>query len=759
MGVDQVVEQMLNDPNVRVNIAEHRELAPREAHFADFPPEIDTRLLAAVQSRGMDRLYSHQATAVSAVLRRENIAVETPTASGKTLCYNLPVLNDILSDPTARALYLFPTKALSQDQVAELHGLIDALGVDINTYTYDGDTPQTARRAIRSAGHIVVTNPDMLHSGILPHHPRWVRLFENLRYVVIDELHVYRGVFGSHVANVIRRLKRICRHYGSDPIFICCSATIANARELAERIIEETVTLVDHDGAPSGKKHVILYNPPLVNRQLGIRSSSRTAARDIAGKFLDDKVQTIVFARTRTGVELLLGYLRETHGRAKRNSIRGYRSGYLPLQRREIERGLRDGSVRAVVATNALELGIDIGALDASVLTGFPGTIASARQQMGRAGRRQDSSAAVLVANSSPLDQFLMTHPDYFFGRSPEAGLIDPNNLIILVSHIKCAAFELPFKEGEIFGDDTTQEKLQFLETHGILHHVDGVWHWMSDSFPAQEVSLRTATADNVVIIDQGPPARVIGEIDRASASTMVHEEAIYMHEGRQYQVELFDVDEKKAYVRSVDVDYYTDAEEAVKVNPIEVFETVGMRTYGEVAVTYLPTIFKKIKLHTHENVGWGKIHLEEDTFHTSAYWLCVPEEGGQRLPTSQLETGLVGLAHVLGQVGPLFLMCDPRDIAVWPEVRAPFTGHPTIYIYDRVPGGVGFSKKLYQIHPQLLRSALDLVTRCGCDRGCPSCIGPLEDAVSNPKLCVLQLIATLFEASTVPAPGRAIAR
>lgn len=756
MNVDQVVERMLQDPSIAGSIAAYREIPARQSSYAAFPARIDQRLLSALSARGINRLYSHQAAAIEAVFRAENVITVTPTASGKTLSYNIPVVNSILRDDASRALYLFPTKALSQDQVSELHGLVEALGADIKTFTYDGDTPQTARRAVRSAGHIVVTNPDMLHTGILPHHTRWVRLFENLRYVVIDELHTYRGVFGSHVANVIRRLKRICAFYGSHPQFICSSATIANPRELAERIVGEDVTLIDDNGAPSGRKHVILFNPPVVNRQLGLRASSRHAARDVAATFLRNDIQTIVFARSRTAVELLLSYLRDAVGRGRRDAVRGYRSGYLPLQRREIERGLRDGTVRGVVATNALELGIDIGALDACVVTGFPGTIASTWQQMGRAGRRSDSSVAVLVATSAPLDQFLMTHAEYFFGRAPEAGLIDPNNLMILVSHIKCAAFELPFEEGERFGVDATGEILGFLEESGVLHHLDGVWHWMSDSFPAQDVSLRTAATDNVVIIDQGPPARVIGEIDRDSAPTMVHEEAIYIHEGQQYQVETLDLDEKKAFVRSVDVDYYTDAEQAVKVRVLEEFHSGGGRGHGEVEVTYLPTIFKKIKLHTHENVGWGKIHLPEDIFHTTAYWLAVPGLVSETMPLAEVEAGLLGVAHVLGQVAPLFLMCDPRDIAVWPEIKAPSTGSPTIFMYERVPGGTGFAERLYRIHSQLLANAGQLVAGCGCERGCPSCVGALDDTILgtgiNGKLASLRLLGVLVDEVRGPA-------
>jgi DEAD/DEAH box helicase domain-containing protein len=753
--VDQVVEQMLDDPEVAANIAAYREITPRDAVYGDFPEALDPRLVRALTVRGISRPFAHQADAIARILRREHTVVVTPTASGKTLCYNVPALDAILADESARALYLFPTKALSQDQVSELHALIEILGADVKTYTYDGDTPQTARRAIRSAGHIVVTNPDMLHAGILPHHPRWVRLFENLQYVVIDELHTYRGVFGSHVANVVRRLRRICRYYGSDPVFICCSATIDNPGELAAGIVGEPVGVVDTNGAPSGRKHVMIYNPPVLNRQLGLRASSRTSARDLAARLVKNDIQTIVFARSRTGVEVLLGYLRDAVGPKRREAVRGYRSGYLPLQRREIERGLRDGSVRAVVATNALELGIDIGALDACVVTGFPGTIASTWQQMGRAGRRNDSSVAVLVASSSALDQFLATHADYFFERSPEAALIDPNNLIILVGHIKCAAFELPFGDDERFGVDTTREILQFLAENDILHHADGVWHWMSDSFPAQEVSLRSAAADNVVIIDVGPPARVIGEIDRVSAPTMIHEEAIYIHEGRQFQVEKLDLEEKKAFVRPVDVDYYTDAEQAVKISVLDVFDRDDARAHGEVSVTYLPTIFKKIKLHTHENVGWGKIHLDEDTFHTAAYWLCLPSAVAEGLPRGQLESGLIGLAHVLGQVAPLFLMCDPHDIAVWPEIKAPFTGAPTIFMYDRVPGGIGFSKRLYQLHRRLLANAGQLVSRCGCDHGCPSCIGPADAHGTNAKMCVLQILSLLMSPLSGPPARR----
>ncbi len=461
-------------------------------------------------------------------------------------------------------------------------------------------------------------------------------------------------------------------------------------------------------------------------------------------------------------MEILLTYLRADAptGRA-RDGIRGYRGGYLPQERRAIERGLRDGSVRAVVSTNALELGIDIGGLDACVLTGYPGTIASAWQQIGRAGRKTKSSVAVVVASSSPLDQYVITHPDYIFESSPETALINPDNLHILMSHIKCAAFELPFKKGEAFGRaDSIESFLQYLAEGGLLHYVDGQWHWMSDTFPAEEISLRSASTDNVVIVDQELPARVIGEIDRTSAPVMVHEEAIYLHGGTQYQVEKLDLEEKKAFVKKVDVDYYTDAELAVRVAVLEEMAREGRgRAHGEVAVTYLPTIFKKIKFDTHENVGWGRIHLTEDTMHTQAYWLWLPPQVTNNLPTAEVELGLTGLAHVLGNLSPLYLMCDPRDLRVWAEIKAPFTEAPTIFLYDSIPGGIGFSSRLYEMHETLLAGAGELVAGCPCDRGCPSCVGPQFEGRGDAKLQSLRLIDILLRHGRPPiSSGTAVA-
>ncbi len=756
--LNDALDALRRDPRLAPNFAEWRTLPARPARTVPFPDSVDARLRDALRSAGIDALYTHQAQAVEAALNGRNVAVVTPTASGKTLCYNLPVLQTVLRDHSARALYLFPTKALAQDQMDELHGLITAMGADIKTFTYDGDTPPDARRKVRVAGHVVVTNPDMLHTGILPHHTKWMKLFENLRYVVIDEMHQYRGVFGSHVANVIRRLRRVCRFYGSNPVFICCSATIANPKELAERLTGAEIDLVDDNGAPSGEHVVAIYNPPVVNAELGIRRSALNSARDVAAKLLQAGVQTIVFAASRVNVELLLTYLRETLRRGPAPSpegpaVEGYRGGYLPGERRAIERGLRDGRVRGVVATNALELGIDIGGLDASVLTGYPGTLASAWQQMGRAGRRNGTSLSVLVANSSAIDQFLAAHPEYLFETPAEAGLVDPDNLYVRVSHLKCAAFELPFDAGETFGQGA-DELLDLLVDEGVLHRSDGRYYWSAESYPAESVSLRSAAVDNFVIVEASPEddprrkPRVIGEVDRPSAPMLIHDGAIYLHGGQQYHVDRLDWDEQKAYVRKVNVDYYTDASLAVDLSVIDAFAEEpargGVKAHGEVAVTYLATIYKKIKLRTHENVGWGKIHLPQEDQHSTAYWLALDDTATEGLSKDALQTGLWGLAKLLGGLAPLFLMCDPRDLHAVPQVRAPHTGRPTVYVWERVPGGVGYARRLFEVHDDLLRMALRHVQDCACASGCPSCVGPGADEASGGKAQAIILLRRL---------------
>ncbi|MCR4435665.1 MAG: DEAD/DEAH box helicase [Clostridiales bacterium] len=750
MNLEQILDYYKASDRIMANITSWVEIPPREARYEDFPRCVDPRIKEALKRRGIHRLYSHQASAIKAVDEGKDVVVVTPTASGKTLCYNIPVLNAILKDQESRAIFLFPTKALSQDQTAELHEIITDAGIDIKTYTYDGDTPQSARRAIRQAGHIVVTNPDMLHSGILPHHTKWTKLFENLKYIVIDEIHHYRGVFGSHLANVLRRLKRICDFYGSHPQFICCSATIANPAELASRITAREVELIDNDGSPSGRKHLIFYNPPLVNKELGIRRSSMLEAKALAESLIKNGVQTIVFTRSRLNVEVLVTYLKDVFRGSTDGGdmVRGYRGGYLPGLRREIERGLRNGTVTGVVSTNALELGVDIGNLEACIICGYPGTIASTWQQAGRAGRRNGVSATFLIANSSPLDQYIINNPSYFLGNSPENGLINPDNLVILYSHMKCAAFELPFEDGEKFGVETTQEMLAYMEEARIVRHVGNRWHWSSEAFPSDAISLRSASNENFIIIDISlPQHRVIGEMDSFSAPMLLHEEAIYMQEGQQYQVEKLDFDDKKAYVRKVDVDYYTDANLAVELKVMDVFrEKCGekiQKASGEVMVSALVTMFKKIKLYTHENIGSGPVHLPETEMHTTSYWVSFPADFPGNVPQTELQNGLLGLSNIVSNAAPIYLMCSPRDIRVVYQVKSPFTQRPTLYIYDNFPGGVGFSDKLFELHRELFKTSREMILHCTCEEGCPSCVGPLNEfsEKANPKEATLRLI------------------
>lgn len=761
MNLTQVLDTLKNSEEFRANVTAWKTIPARQAVFADFPQFLDGRLQDVLRRRGIQQLYSHQASALEKIANGDDIVVVTPTASGKTLCYNLPVLNRILQNPEARALYLFPTKALSQDQMKELHELISLLGEDIKTYTYDGDTPDTARKVIRNAGHIVVTNPDMLHSGILPHHTKWVKLFENLQYIVIDEVHHYRGVFGSHVANVLRRLKRICEFYGSHPQFICASATIANPEELASKLTGADVQLVNNNGAPAGQKEFVFYNPPVVNRELGIRRSNILEVRRLATHFLKQKIQTIVFARSRLKTEVLVSYLKELcKGIGQNpNAIRGYRGGYLPGERRQIESGLRRGEVLGVVSTNALELGIDIGQLEVCIMAGYAGSVASTWQQAGRAGRRSGVSAAVLVGTSSPLDQYVITHPEYFFEHPTEHGLINPNNLVILMSHIKCAAFELPFVDGEDFGVETTVEILEYLAEEKILRHVGGRWYWMSDHYPADEISLRSASTDNFVIVDTTEPDhRIIGEMDRFSVLTMLHKDAIYIHESQQYHVDRLDYDEQKAYVRAVDSDYYTDANLAVDIQVLDEFADAAVdgatKSHGEVLVSAKATMFKKIKFHTHENVGYGDIHLPEQQMHTTAYWMSILPEIADSFRKDELQSGLLGLSNLLVNVAPIYLMCDPRDIKVVAQIRAPFTNAPTLYLYDNYPGGVGFSEKLFGMHNQLLDAAYQLLTECGCEQGCPSCVGPINEVGPEGKRHTLHLLKEVYSGGSQSQNG-----
>ena len=843
MSVEEALEGLRRDPRFMENVSAWERLPPRPAAYAGFPDRLNPRLTAAVRRLGIPELFVHQAEAVRAALEGDNLAVVTGTASGKTLCYNLPVLQDLLADPEARALYLFPTKALAQDQAAALTELLGALDAaeQIPVRTYDGDTPSSERPAIREAARILISNPDMLHTGILPHHPRWAALFSNLRWVVLDELHVYRGVFGSNVANLLRRLKRICRFYEAEPRFALTSATIANPKELAEKLIEAPVRLIspDLDGSPRAEKHVILYNPPVIEPKLGIRRAYTLEAARIAERFLQAGVQTAVFARARVTTELLLGYVRDGHqsGGGNPGAIRGYRGGYLPLERREIERGLRAGEVLGVVATNALELGVDIGQLGAAVIAGYPGTIASLWQQAGRAGRRSEASAAVLVASAAPLDQFVAANPRYLFEQPPEHGLINPDNLAILVRHLRCAAFELPFQQGEPFGSYTrAPELLQVLAEQGELHPSGGAYRWVADSYPAGGVSLRASSDDTVVIQDvsQGKPV-VIGEVDRSTAPLLLHEGAVYTHEGRAHIVSRLDWEQAVAEVEPAELDYYTNASESVDLEILEVYDAeealAARRAHGWVQITSQAASFRKVKLYTHETLGYGQIDLPPRQFETTAYWTWIAPETAARLEAegvllapndygpdwprakeaalardgrrcrqcgaperegsshdvhhirpfrefgymagenrndqlaNQLDnlitlcpachhraesargtrSALGGLAYALGNIAPLFLMCDPRDLGSMVEPRSKETGGPTITLYDRVPEGLGLSERLYELHPQLLEGALGLVQRCRCQDGCPACVGPVGPGGREVKALTERLLQALL--------------
>lgn len=782
-----------------------RHFPAREAQWSDFPTWTNQNLRAAYHAKGILRPYTHQSAAAEAAHAGKNIVIVTPTASGKTLCYNLPVLNEILAKPDTRALYLFPTKALAQDQLVELHDLNARVENRFGVFTYDGDTPSDARKVIREKSHIVLTNPDMLHTGILPHHTKWTRLFENLRYIVIDELHTYRGVFGSHLCNVLRRLKRIANFYGRDPQFICCSATIGNPGELATRLLEEEVEVLNANGAPAAEKTFVFYNPPVVNRALGIRRSYITESSRVTQEFLKRDMQTMVFANSRLHTELLLTYLQQAnpHTLGKPDTIRGYRGGYLPGERREIERGLREGRIRGVVSTSALELGIDVGSLDTVVMAGYPGTIAATWQRAGRAGRRSGSSCSVLVASSAPLDQYIIRHPDYFFGNTPEQAFIQPDNLEILINHLKCAAFELPITPEEKIGDVDLQDLCARLSEAGYLHKAGENYHWTHEAYPADTVSLRSVTSDNFIIIDITGAPNVIGECDFPSALTTVHEKAIYMHGGTQFHVEHLDFQERKAYVKKVDVDYYTDA---IRYTQVRILETAATRpsapaasahSHGDVLVRSQVIGFKKIKLFTNENIGAGQLQLPENEVHTTSYWITLERPLLDSLPftVSERQSGMFGLLHALESVATLLLMCDVRDLGtaigerppaptadaalVWAQHAAPHLGtieaapsdlvssdhhdactpmrlqdvtganakeffEPNLYLYDAYPGGIGFSEPLFRVHDLLVQQTRELIAVCPCDQGCPSCVGPAGDLAPRAKEAALAILDRL---------------
>jgi DEAD/DEAH box helicase domain-containing protein len=756
----EVIETLKRDRKFASSVCHWEVIPARSGQYEDIPDEIDVRLKQALRTRGIIRLYSHQYECYQHVLAGRNVVVVTPTASGKTLSYNLPILQHLLRHPEAKAMYLFPTKALSQDQQAELNeiDLTGELGVKI--FTYDGDTPSSIRMSVRDQGQIVITNPDMLHTGILPNHPKWIKFLGSLKYVVLDETHTYRGVFGSHMTNLIRRLKRIVSFYGSKIVFVCCSATIGNPLELAEGLIEEKAHLVDKNGSPSGERHFILYNPPLVDPVQGIRRGVVLEAQSIASKLLRAGVKTIVFARSRIRTELIASYIRGSlknfYTDDHRINVASYRGGYLPNERRKIERGLRDGTIQGVVSTNALELGIDIGDLDASILAGFPGSIASTWQQAGRAGRRASVSLSILVASASPMDQYIIQHPEYFFSKSPESGWVDPDNIFILTDQVKCAVFELPFKEGERF-QRSVDEILGYLEENGVIRNTGGKWFWSDRGYPAEKISLRTTTTGNVVIVDATRGRdQVIGEMDRPAAKMQLYENAVYVHMGDQFIVKSLDMENLRCYVEETSVNYYTDSIVKTDLKLLHrdrEEKRLGMKLIiGDILVRTQVTRYKKLKYRTHENIGYGDVNLPEEQMHTRTILLILDKDlpmGRSFYNLEERQRGAIlrSLGYLIRHVAPVFLLCDTGDLGVAERLKDVVFDSPCLYLYDNYPGGTGLAEGLMQNIEPILTSCREVVQSCPCQEGCPSCIGPpgREDSIdAYTKEGVLQFLSDI---------------
>lgn len=864
MKLNQLLSHWRAEPTIYENISAWRNIQPRSAQLKPLPTDIHPGFSQVLNNHGINDLYIHQSLTWDLARSGRNVIIVTGTASGKSLAYNIPVLDTLLRQETGRALYIFPTKALGHDQFDELKGLTNDLianksqlsseledkqdfqNFPIPVAVYDGDTKPNNRAAIRKNARIIITNPDMLHMGILPHHTRWADFFSHLRYIVIDEIHVYRGVFGSHVANVIRRAKRITKFYGARPQFFLTSATIANPVDLGQKLVEEPVELVDQDGSSQGQRNFLIYNPPIVDQDLGLRRSSLLECVRLAEDLLHYDLQTIIFGRSRRSVELILTYLKQNisiynpastiQGDQVNNKgiIRGYRSGYLPAERRAIELGLRTGKVRAVVATNALELGIDIGAMSASVLTGYPGSIASTWQQAGRAGRGENPSLVILIATASPLDQFLAHNPEYFFGRTPEKALINPDNLLILLAHLRCALFELPFQIGDTYGGLQIEELNEFLELllkEGIIHKSGGKFFWMADQYPADAISLRVASPSRILLkVPQDENWITIGEVDYESGPWFVHPKAIYLQESQMYHVDDLDLEQGFARLRPLSTDYYTVPKINTNIEVIDQIDSTkvsgGVKAYGEILVISQVTGYRQVKWFTHEPIGSEELDLPASELNTMGYWVsinpetvenlrqnglwsndpnrygkswikqrdrarsrdnyqcqvCRAEERDrahhvhhvtpfrqfssaelanqlenlvtlcpschQRVETSvRLRSGLSGLAYILNNIAPIYLMCDSNDIGVYSDPQSTLAaGNPIVVLYERIPAGIGFSQRLYEIHDSLLRNAKDLVDKCLCNEGCPSCIGPAGENGYGGKQETMALISLLLD-------------
>lgn len=764
MRFDDFLEGIRKSRHYRDQLVCVHRIPEREARYGSLSEPLPPDISSCLAKMGITNLYTHQVDAVDAARSGKSVVIVTSTASGKTLCYNLPVLETLIKNDAGTAFYLFPTKALAQDQLRGLRRYAElepSLAKVMKAGCYDGDTPPHTRRKLRDEASIILTNPDMLHQGILPYHTRWSRFFSDLRYVVVDEIHTYRGIFGSNVANVIRRLNRICRFYGSSPQFICSSATIANPTELAERLTGTPMTLIDNDGSPRGTKRFVLWNPPTIDVGNMERRSSNVEAQDLMVRLMRDGVRTIAFGRARVVAELMFKYVKEALQRADpslASKIRAYRGGYLPEERREIERRLFEGELVGITSTNALELGIDIGGLDAAIIVGFPGTIASTWQQAGRAGRSADESVVFFVAYNDPIDQYLMRRPDYFFGQSPEHAIVDPENAYIMTGHMRCAAFELPLKDrdSESFGGRLSGIAKALAE-EGDFQEINDTFYWAKTDFPARGVNLRTISDNTFTICEIEPSlstiphqpsttshpsaGRVIGQVDAISAPELVYPEAVYMHDGETYFVDKLDLEAKVAYVRRMEVDYYTtpilDASirigwseetsqawgESDKSRTLSPAESASVHL-GAATVTWATTGFKKTKFYSLDSIGYGKVDIPPQHLETVAFWMIASESvlnEVRKIGRKPIE-GLMGIRNLMVHVLPLFAMCDKQDIGG--IVDSSNTGSPTIFIYDRYTGGLGFAEKSYEMAEDVLRACLEMLEDCACEDGCPSCVG-----------------------------------
>ncbi|BBB33298.1 DEAD/DEAH box helicase domain-containing protein [Thermotomaculum hydrothermale] len=724
----------------------------KEGDYREIPETLSEKLKEGLKKSGIEKLYSHQKKAFSLIEKGKNIVITTPTASGKSLCYNLPILNEIEKNPSTKCFYFFPTKALSRDQSKSVIELAEKSNIPLRCEVYDGDTPSDVREGIRKNAQIIITNPDMLHQAILPHHPMWRRVIENLKFIVIDEVHIYTGVFGSHFANVLRRLKRICEFYQAKPQFICCSATIANPLELAENLVEEKFELIDENGAPSSRKHFFFINPPIVNRELGIRKSYVDITVLMGKEFLERDIPTITFARTRLAVEVITKYLKDRTKPTKKHKISAYRGGYLPNLRREIERKMKNKDISLIVSTNALELGIDIGELQGCIIAGYPGTISSTLQQAGRAGRKKDDSLAVLIGSNFAVDQFIMSNPDYLFKSSPEHARINPDNPDILFNHLCCAIYELPFKEGERFGETEIEDLLTKMEEVELVNKFGKKWHWISDSYPAATFSLRSVTNDNFVVIDITEKRnKVIAEVDYIAAHTTIYPQAIYLVQGRLYQVEKLDYENRKAYVREVMAEYYTDAIDHTVVNILQVDNqekaTFFHNNLGEIHVLTTITGFKKIKFYTNENIGYGKINIPDVEMHTTSFWLTIDDSIREQMGISKSDftETLNGFLYSMKNISSIFLMCDTRDLGTSTQTDDTKENFQySLFLYDAYPGGIGLSPQIYKLRESIFDGVKSLVKSCKCSHGCPSCIGIRNGENSNIKSNVIALASIL---------------